>query len=1144
MIGEKSLHPFFTKPVCSTSNGTASNDEETDTADTAREEGDVDVKPKRKRKAKPNDGKTQKTLQELINPKPTDAAEDEAGYGVVAGERQEKRRRTSKDEFVEITGQPEVRDSTPATPTHRRMASPQVIISQSSPLPTFLPDVAPENPVKSKTPPKKLLRLNANGKFSSPPSKKPRDEVQAERPKRRGRPRKSKDSAVSPSLVVIVKYSRDSNAGHKIDRVMSGEDRVAATTESTAMKPRTPRKQKRRKPTHPFFTGKPKEEVQVRKQESPRKTSAITPGKLRRQALGDSSRHAPKADESWTSSLLKDRLMMKHPGAKEPAWPNKESTHVRGLDNDKDFVALQVANVVTLQRRKKKHAQLSLQASDSILLRYSSNLSPEKGGRLRDDGFREPHPSLSVPRRLLKPGEWLADQVQRNLATLWKSGGASTTGYTHPALRKLHDAIPHNLTAFDEGRGEGASWTQKYAPTTAEEVLQPSNEMNVLKTWLQSLTITAVEGHAKQEPKSVAKAELKAKKKRKRRTDGMDDFLVDSDEDVHDMIELADPEAPERGDKRHSALTSIVQAQAEGVKLSNAVLLIGPNGCGKTAAAHAVAKGLGFKVFEISPSERRSGKDVLDRIGDMTENHIVKHHGTDTAETSSAEEPSRFDDAFQRDLESGRQGKMASFFKPQLTTKPKLVKPQTGATTKQNALDGLQKVIRKPAKDQQQSLILLEEIDILFKDDKDFWTTVLRLISTSKRPFIMTCNDEELVPLQAMALHAILRFQPPAIALAVDYLLLVAASEGHYLTREAVVSLYTAKNYDLRASITELQFWCQMGVGDPKGGLSWIYQRYPPGSDLDENGQRLRVISQDTFQGSMGIAPPSALNETDQMLWKWQEFGLEPLISLGWQQMDSRHIDGRVSLKAYSSFAESMSADDVYCGSYCEADLDTTQKPMRERTRGQYVDGLRLLQSDLLPDYSSIRPSLAAATALSAHRTAGMFCSLDSSTYTTSHARTALTRKALTVFDPLATNPENHHLTPSAIDAPLSILTTDIAPYIRSIVTYDLALAAQRDLLHTSDTNSRPGKAARKTRAARSALEGSQRGSTRRERWFDDALDYGDVLATGGNGWQGAVEEVMMKEREMLGDGMDVVVSGEEDIPASSAVTAEGGDHS
>ncbi|KAI7524200.1 hypothetical protein KC317_g21531, partial [Hortaea werneckii] len=179
-------------------------------------------------------------------------------------------------------------------------------------------------------------------------------------------------------------------------------------------------------------------------------------------------------------------------------------------------------------------------------------------------------------------------------------------------LKKLWQSLAKVTPAQEWPKDESLPWAQKYAPDTATDVLQPAREMSVLREWLTSLTISAVESTVKQVTKPSVAQEPKPKKKKKRRKpDDLDDFLVDSDEDVHTMEELNDVDVSidVAGSKIQR---STVQVAADGAKFSNAVLLSGPHGCGKTAAAYAVAKELEFRVFDINSHERRSGKDVID----------------------------------------------------------------------------------------------------------------------------------------------------------------------------------------------------------------------------------------------------------------------------------------------------------------------------------------------------------------------------------------------------------------------------------------------------------------------------------------------------------------------------------------------------
>jgi hypothetical protein len=84
-----------------------------------------------------------------------------------------------------------------------------------------------------------------------------------------------------------------------------------------------------------------------------------------------------------------------------------------------------------------------------------------------------------------------------------------------------------------------------------------------------------------------------------------------------------------------------------------------------------------------------------------------------------------------------------------------------------------------------------------------------------------------------------------------------------------------------------------------------------------------------------------------------------------------------------------------------------------------------------------------------------------------------------------------------------AVISEDLAPYIRAIVAFDLRLEKYRlDLSGIlSQTRSRTRKI-RKTRASRAALEGGDKASTRRERWFPKDTNSTRILATGGKEWQ------------------------------------------
>jgi len=1116
----------------------ATDEKEITTTEKSYDEGNtesaVQSKPKsRTRKTKQHAIKTQgqKTLAEVLNPPGVEAALPSQLEGkpqdrhVTWDEHEDdgprKRRRTNSIDTNPITTDSFARnDATCGSAVlEARAASPHVSIPAANTIEadptqqvTFMPP--------STTPPKKMMKLNAGGKLSSPGEKTKEDVKQPDmEPKKRGRPRKVREPEPPKSLMVVIRYAAKDVAdkrdliGQRLCRILEGEERIPEPAPAQK-KQRPSRKTKPVKPTHPFFSGKPDERSAPR-QPSPRRVSASTPGKLRTQTLHDRvpdpARDAPYA---IGSALLKDRLMVKHPGAKDPLWPDRTQAHVRGLEDETSVGGY----TYVPNKQKRKQFRGIPESSVSALDGFAALLEPEPEPEQRPDGFAGPRHDLRLPNKLVMSGRDVMKRVSRELKSAVRhSGEDELSGSSAPqnqvplSVQKLYSALPNHLSAFDHCSGDVLGWTQKYAPVAAQDVLQTGSKMTILKDWLLSLKVNTVEAAPSTlvQPKGMGKP----KKKRRRQNDEMDDFLVDDDSEfyevdtVPDVVEVDEPLAKDQ-------LRSIVQT-SNGSKVSNAVLLSGPHGCGKTASAYAVAKELGYQIFEISSAERRSGRDVVDRVGDMTENHIVRHHGIDPGEISASEDRSQLEAAFQKDLESGRQGKMSAFFKKQPEVKSKAPKVQE---LKTKTVERLQKALKQPAKDQQQSLILLEEVDVLFKEDKEFWTTIFRLLASSKRPFIMTCNDEDLVPLQAMSLYAILRFAPPPADPSVDLMLLIAAMEGHLLEREAVASLFESKNHDLRASIAELDFWCQMGVGDPKGGLSWIYQRYPPGSDVDEQGEKLRLISEGTYHDGMGLIPPSASVNEDTFLLAWREFGVQPIDVLGLHDAVGREEPVQAmpralpsSLKDMSKMADSLSAMDVYS---THANMDASLPETLPKSRTNYIEGMALLDSNDKIAYSDTPARIAISSVVMAYNAfASEAAAIDHPTPSTllrciqdsgKADESKLSRRDFVCFDPISvpTSPSIHSgLELSAFDGPLSQLSTDLAPYVRSIAQYDLSLEEQREKLGEIMGDGHKAKRARTTRAARSALEGSQRGNTRRERWFSKGLDLPAVLATGGSDW-------------------------------------------
>ena len=1016
--------------------------------------------------------------------------------------------------------------------------------------------IATENTV-TETTPKKQIKVTKTGKLVSSPPKKA-DLATSAAPKRRGRPRKAAKNNNLSSTITIIRYGLDNASrtiiGQKIDAILGGkvsEKHVTIIPPKPAGPPKAP---------HPFFTGKagqkkvetPAQPDVERRLVTPRK-SACTPGKLR------AERRKEQDDEDIPAFGMGSRnsRVAKQSGLHEPSWPSKETAHVRNLDDEGVHQSIYSSSTtLTFKSAKLKGNVDSLSTDEEIITKLAQQLSKDLAVKPRAIGMDfAPPEDVRLPTRLLTTGIDIQHKVRAQIRAPIETLAQRLYAKTHPAVTTLYDEIEHTLTPFDEGRCETQAWAQKYRPGKADHVLQPGKEASALKDWLKSLTVLAV-GAAQDSSKAGAPLDAKKPPKKKRKT-AVDDFIVSDDEDEdEEMIELPETAAAPR---QYPSLR-----RPRWTRNKNVVLLSGPHGCGKSATVYAVAKELDFEVFELHSGVRRSGKDVQDKVGDMTANHLVNHQRGDVPAKPKAasvaadnDTDNERDKEFQKDLDSGRQKSMTSFFtakpaaKPQPKAKPK-AKVQVVVTSpiKSRTIPAAQAMLSVAGasrKSQKQSLILIEEADILFEEDQNFWAQIIKLAAQSKRPIVITCNDELRIPTQALPMAAVLRLISPPIDLATDYLVALAGREGHILQRKAVRDLYASKDHDLRASIAELNFWCQMSVGDKKGGLEWMYQRWPPGKDVDANGRLLRVASEDSYQSGMGWLSHNVFKSKSNAIFDkeeelltevWNEWGINPD---SWSIKQSPNNTARVaSLDRLVDFTDTLSASDIYSSinlpsyeSMHNQPMDPTLPSITDKERLSYTIDAPLLQVDPLTDFLNIDTSLAKQTHLLCQRLYPdlAHCSPPASAPTTpdleaSYAQqilhhkaqpdTRLTRSAFSCLDILATPPSpfntfptqidyrtSYTLTPSSLDRTLRIVTLDLAPYVRSIVAHEQALEAQRIRLGNLLSEGGDGRAkrVRSTRAARTAMEGGERHSKRRERWFHRDLNFELVMSTAGEDW-------------------------------------------
>jgi hypothetical protein len=328
---------------------------------------------------------------------------------------------------------------------------------------------------------------------------------------------------------------------------------------------------------------------------------------------------------------------------------------------------------------------------------------------------------------------------------------------SYPAVARLIDLKPADKPTSIR------PWADRWRPSCAQEVLGNEQSAIYLRDWLRALELQLEENGANfvhtdssQDQKKVKanaktitrgikrprviRAVDKTRRKRSRldSDEDEDSWIVYTDDDEedeglhfnHDQFDefgeiiMNDPPASSPSSSIHESPQEVTSKQSYLGQLHNTILLHGPPGCGKTASIYACAEELGWEIFEVYPGiGRRNGINIDGLIGEVGKNHLVTQNRTSGDSLKSFLQSK----AKRKSVEDHEEYNALSQISPR--------KKNPSGLTSEGPLQDKQSI--KPV---QQSLILLEEVDILFKEDTNFWTTVTKIIRECKRPVVCTCN--------------------------------------------------------------------------------------------------------------------------------------------------------------------------------------------------------------------------------------------------------------------------------------------------------------------------------------------------------------------------------------------------------------------
>ncbi|CAL1526340.1 unnamed protein product, partial [Lymnaea stagnalis] len=205
--------------------------------------------------------------------------------------------------------------------------------------------------------------------------------------------------------------------------------------------------------------------------------------------------------------------------------------------------------------------------------------------------------------------------------------------------------------------------------------------------------------------------------------------------------------------------------------LCNTMLISGPHGVGKTCLVYALAQELGYKVFEVNSSSLRSGKQLLAQLEEATQSHKVAQNKSKSAT------PAPLDTTSSEKRSSGKQDKskaavtqsasaFANLFrtpttlkKSSDTSKNQTPKSLNNKKSSQKQTKGAEKTKGSKLEPEARlgilnddttsgslnlasaSLILFDEVDVFFEEDKGFLSTVQYFMTSTKIPIVLTSTD-------------------------------------------------------------------------------------------------------------------------------------------------------------------------------------------------------------------------------------------------------------------------------------------------------------------------------------------------------------------------------------------------------------------
>ncbi|KAL2339795.1 hypothetical protein Fmac_007735 [Flemingia macrophylla] len=336
---------------------------------------------------------------------------------------------------------------------------------------------------------------------------------------------------------------------------------------------------------------------------------------------------------------------------------------------------------------------------------------------------------------------------------------------TEPLSRFLQESMRSYYRSCVD-KAEDSLWTYKYKPTKAVEVCGNDESVNFLHDWLHHW-------HEK-------------RYKSRKGTSDMDKCdaqeAVDDDDEYKCSYSDCDSEDINEEDS-----------------LQNVLLITGPVGSGKSAAVYACAQEQGFDILELNASDCRNGTIVKQYFGDTLGSRGFKRLSENNATSRKKTKklppvPALLSGKAAADVNDG--------VDELITISDDEAHSPNGSSWK---LLGKNRVV---SCDKLQTIILVEDVDILFPEDRGCIAAIQQIAETARGPIILTSNsDNPGLPDNFDMLHV--SFMLPSPKELLCHLYTVCLTEGVNIHPLLLEKFIHSCDGDIRKSTMHLQFWFQ-----------------------------------------------------------------------------------------------------------------------------------------------------------------------------------------------------------------------------------------------------------------------------------------------------------------------------------------------